>query len=109
MPVLHILQHSSVICWTSNGATMINSRALGTSAGLIAAITFVICGVLVALAPGTTSAFFGWVLHIDLSSMARPISVASFIGGLILFSAFVGLCVGLTSALYNRLTSRVSV
>ncbi len=85
----------------------INAKALGTSAGLIAAATFVICGVFVALVPGTTSAFLGWVLHIDFSAMARPISVASFFGGLVLFSAFVGICVGLVSALYNRITSAV--
>ncbi len=85
----------------------VNSRALGTSAGLVAAGTFVICGVLVAIVPGATSAFLGWVLHIDFSAMARPISVASFFGGLILFSAFVGICVGMVSALYNRFTNAV--
>ncbi len=83
----------------------INSKVLGTSAGLVAAAPFVICGILVAIAPGTTSALLGWVFHIDLSTMARPISVASFFGGLVVFSVFVGLCVGFVSALYNRFTS----
>lgn len=87
----------------------VDSKALGASAGLIAAATFVICGVLVAIAPGATSAFFGWVLHIDLSAMARPITIASFFGGLILFSAFVGVCVGLTAKLYNRFTRKAAV
>lgn len=82
----------------------VNSMALGTSAGLVAAGTFVICGVFVALVPGETSAFLGWVLHVDLSTMARPMSVVSFFGGLILFSAFVGVCIGFVSALYNRIT-----
>lgn len=33
---------------------MISSRALATSAGIVAAATFAICGVLVAFAPGPT-------------------------------------------------------
>ena len=84
----------------------INARVLGFASALVAAITFVVCGLFVAVAPGTTSAFFSWVFHIDLSGMARPISVASFIGGLVVFSVFVGLCVAAAASLYNRLTSR---
>lgn len=84
----------------------INTRAIGIASGMIAAAWFVVCGLLVAIAPGATSTFLGWVLHIDLSSLARPISVSSFIGGLILFSVFVGICVAGTAWLYNRLTAQ---
>ena len=83
---------------------MINSRALATSAGIVGATTFAICGALVAFAPGAVSVFFGWILHIDVSTMARPISVTSYVGGLVLFAAFVWLVVGLVSTLYNRFT-----
>lgn len=86
---------------------MINSKALGISAGIVAAVTFVICGVMVAIAPGSTSAILGWVLHVDMSTMARPISVVSLVGGTILFGLFIGVCVGLVSALYNRFASPV--
>ena len=85
----------------------INTRALACASGLVAAATFVICGLFVAVAPGTTSAFFGWVFHIDLSGMARSISVSSFIGGLVVFSVFVAACVGTAAWLYNRFTSRL--
>lgn len=88
---------------------MINSRTLGTSAGLVAAATFTICGALVAFVPGTLTSLIGWLLHIDLSSMARPISAASFVAGLILISLFVGTVVGSTSAIYNRLTIKSAV
>lgn len=83
---------------------MISSRALATSAGIVAAATFAICGALVAFAPGAVSSFFGWILHIDLSTMARPISVASYAGGLVLFATSVWLVVAVVSALYNRFT-----
>lgn len=83
----------------------INTRALGFATGLVAASTFVVCGLFVALAPGTTSSFLSWVFHIDLTSLARPISVASFIGGLVLFSLFIGVCVAAAAWLYNKFTS----
>lgn len=84
----------------------INAKALGAAAGLVAGATFVICALAVAVAPGSASAFLGWVLHIDLTMMARQVTVASLVGGLILFSGFVGICVALTGQLYNRLAAR---
>jgi len=83
---------------------MINSRALASSAGIVATAGFAICGAFVAFAPGAVSSFFGWVLHIDLSTMARPISLASYSSGLVVFAAFVWLVVALVSTLYNRFT-----
>jgi len=82
----------------------INTRALGFASGIIAAATFIVCGLMVAIAPGATSSFFGWVLHIDLSSLSRPISLSNFLGGLVLFSVFVGICVAAVGWMYNKLT-----
>ncbi len=83
---------------------MINSRALATSSTIVVATAFAICGALVALAPGAVSAFAGWVLHIDLSTIARPISLANYAGGLALFAAFIWVVVALVATLYNRFT-----
>ena len=83
---------------------MINSRALATSAGIVVATTFAICGAFVAFAPGAVSSFFGWVLHIDLSTMTRSVSLANYAGGLVLFGGFVWVLVALVSTLYNRIT-----
>ena len=38
--------------------------------------------------------------------MARPISAASYVGGLVVFATFVWLVVALVSILYNRFTER---
>jgi 2TM family of unknown function (DUF5676) len=83
----------------------IKSLTLGLSAGVITAIGFGICGVFFAIAPGPTSAFLSWVLHLDVTGMTRPLSVSNLLAGIVLFGAYVGLAVGLTAALYNRLAT----
>ncbi len=83
---------------------MINSRALATSAGIVVGTTFAVCGAFVAYAPGAVTSLLGWILHIDVSTMARPISVTSYVGGLVVFAAFVWFVVAGVSALYNRFT-----
>ena len=87
----------------------VEAKAVGIASAIIAGATFVLCALAVAVAPGSTSGLLGWVLHIDLSSMARQVTWGNFIGGLVLFSAFVGLCVGLTAKLYNWLITRQPV
>lgn len=83
----------------------IKSLSLGLSAAVITAIGFGICGVFFAVAPGPTSAFLSWVLHIDITGMTRELSVPNLLAGIVLFGAYVGVVVGLIAALYNRLTS----
>lgn len=83
----------------------INSLSLGVSAGVITAIAFGICGVFFAVAPGPTSAFVSWVMHTDVTGMTRQVSVPNLLAGIVLFGAYVGVLVGITAALYNRLTT----
>lgn len=81
----------------------LDARYFGVSAGIVAAVTFVLCGLLVAVAPGATQAGISYVLHVDLTSLSRTLTAASFFVGLIVFSLFVGLCAYGTAALYNAL------
>jgi hypothetical protein len=83
----------------------LKAPALGLAAAIITAVGFGICGLFFAVAPGPASAFVSWVLHVDVTTMTRPVSVPNLLGGIVLFSAYVGLFVGLTAALYNRFTS----
>lgn len=83
----------------------INSPSLGLSAGVITAIAFGICGVFFAVAPGPTSAFVSWAMHTDVTGMTRPVSVPNLLAGIVLFGTYVGVLVGVTAALYNRLTT----
>jgi LytS/YehU family sensor histidine kinase len=82
----------------------IQAVALSAAAATVTAIAFGICGLLFAVAPGLTSAFVSWVLHVDVTTMTRPVSVANLVGGIALFGAYVGTLVGVTAALYNRFT-----
>jgi hypothetical protein len=83
----------------------IKAPALGLAAATITAIAFGIWGLLFAIVPGPASAFVGWVLHIDVSEMTRPVSAWNLLGGIVLFGGYVGLFVGVTAALYNRMTA----
>ena len=53
----------------------IDPRAFGSAAGLTAALLFLVCAVFVAVAPHATTAFFGTLIHADLSAVARPLSL----------------------------------
>jgi hypothetical protein len=87
----------------------LDPRAFGIAAGAVAAVTYVICGLLVAVAPDATQATFSYIMHADLTGITRPISVASFAVGLVIFGAFVGLCGYFTARLYNALGAREGV
>ena len=81
----------------------LNARSLGLAAALVAAIAFGVCGILFSVAPGPMSSFVSWVLHIDITAMRRSMSAPQLVVGLVLVGAYVGLMVGLTAGLYNRL------
>jgi hypothetical protein len=53
---------------------------------LVSAASYAICALMVALRPEGTSRSFGYVLHIDLSSLTRSITWPSFFVGLVVFS-----------------------
>jgi hypothetical protein len=80
----------------------VKSSALGLASAAITAIGFGICGLLFAVVPGPMSAVVSWVLHVDVTSMTRPVSAFNLLAGIVLFAGYVGLFVGSTAALYNR-------
>jgi hypothetical protein len=80
-------------------------KALLLASGIVAALSYVICGFAVAVAPDPTARFFSYVFHIDLTSLSRSISWGSLFGGIISFSIATAVLVGLTAWAYNRLVS----
>lgn len=84
----------------------LDSKYFGLSAGIVAAVTFVLCALLVAVAPSGTQAAISYVLHVDLTGLSRTLTVTSFFVGLLIFSLFVGFCAYGTAALYNTLQAR---
>jgi hypothetical protein len=50
----------------------LDARAFGLAAGATAAVPFTICALAVAIAPGPTTAFAGYLIHMDcLACRAR--------------------------------------
>ena len=80
-----------------------DTRALGIAAASVTAAAYTICALFVAIYPGATSAFFGYLFHVDLSNIARPLTWLSYFAGVIGLSLFVGFVVGLVGWLYNAL------
>lgn len=81
----------------------LNVKALSFASAIVAAASYVVCALAVAIAPGLTTRTFGYVLHIDLTSLSRTITWGSFFGGMLSFSVGLAILVGLTAWSYNRL------
>lgn len=92
---------------TNRVTTVLRARSLFTATAVMSALVYIICVVFIVFAPQATMTFFGYILHADLSSIARSISFNSFIVGLLTWSLGTGLYAALIARLYNRLSHRV--
>ena len=81
----------------------LDARAFAVAAGATAAVLFLLCALAVAIAPGPTTAFAGYLIHTDLSGMSRTLTFGNFVGGLICWAVGAALTFGLVAAIYNRL------
>jgi hypothetical protein len=81
----------------------LQSRAFGLAAGITAAVLYSLCALLVAVNPGGATALFGFVMHLDLTAVARPLTFAGFLGGVVFWGVLVGLTFAFAARLYNRL------
>ncbi len=84
----------------------IDSKELGYATALGVAGAFTICTLVVALAPEVATAFLSYALHIDLTSLTRPLTWGGYLAGLVLTSAYFGLLVAAIAAIYNRRMAR---
>lgn len=83
----------------------LDPRAFGLSAGLVAAILFILCALAVWVAPEATTAMFGTLIHADLTSITRALTLGSFVTGLVCWTAGTGLTFAAVAVLYNRLAA----
>lgn len=83
----------------------LNAGAVFWAVAFVAAASYMVCAVLVAIAPEATSQFLGWAMHIDLSSLSRHITWSSFFGGLLWYSLVAGTLASASAWAYNRLVS----
>jgi 2TM family of unknown function (DUF5676) len=75
--------------------------AFGSAAGIGVAAAFTICALFVALAPQPTAAFIGYLLHIDISGITRPVTWASYFAGVVSVGIWTGLWAAVVAKLYN--------
>jgi hypothetical protein len=81
----------------------LNARAFAIAAGATAAVLFILCALAVAIAPGATTAFAGYLIHADLSGLSRSLTFGNVVGGLILWALGTALAFWLVAVIYNRL------
>ena len=81
----------------------LDTRAFAFAAGTAAAVAYTICAFAVAIAPGPTTAFLGFITHTDLSTLARPIGWTAYLGGVAAWWIIVAAVFALAAWFYNRL------
>ena len=81
----------------------LDTRAFAFAAGITAAVLFTLCALALAIAPGATIAFFGYMVHLDLSALPAALTLGSFVGGLVGWTLGTAITFGLAALIYNRL------
>ncbi len=79
----------------------LNLWAFGLAVGIVIAAAFTICAFFVAVAPEATAAFIGYLLHINLSGLTRPITWASYFAGVLAVGIWTALWAAAAAKLYN--------
>lgn len=74
---------------------------LARAAGIVAAVQYLACGVLVALAPDLFTRVVGYTVHADLSSIERSIGWLGFLVGLVVWTALCAASAAALAAVYN--------
>ena len=81
----------------------LDPRAFSLAAAVTAGVLFIACALAVAVAPETTTAFAGYLIHADLSGVSRSLTLGNFIGGLVCWMAGTALAFWFMAVVYNRL------
>ncbi|BAY19824.1 hypothetical protein NIES21_56940 (plasmid) [Anabaenopsis circularis NIES-21] len=82
----------------------LNTPSLSLATAIITGLVYIICILFIAVAPKAAMAFFGYVLHMDLSNITRVITWGSFIVGLLFWTVGTAIYAALIARLYNGLT-----
>jgi 2TM family of unknown function (DUF5676) len=82
----------------------LNVWAFGLAVGIAVAAAFTICAFFVALAPEATAGFIGYLLHINLSGLTRPVSWTSYVVGVLGVGIWTALWAAAAAKLYNLAT-----
>jgi small-conductance mechanosensitive channel len=84
----------------------VNIKALTITGIVVAAVSYAVCAVFVAVAPDAATTIGSYIVHMDLSKVGRSVTWGSALTGLIFFTAFVALVCATSGWLYNRIAGR---
>ena len=84
----------------------LNVWAFGSAVGIAVAAAFTICAFFVAVAPEATAAFIGYLLHIDLSGVTRPVTWANYLAGVLAVGIWTALMAAVAAGIYNSMISK---
>ena len=84
----------------------LNVVAFGLAAGIVAAVLYVICALLVTLAPGTVSSVAEILIHLNLSGMVRIVAWGNFLGGLVCWFLLGFFSFSVGAMMYNKMVEK---
>lgn len=79
----------------------LNIRAFAFAVGAVVAASFAFCAFFVAIAPEATAEFIGYLLHINLSGLPRPITWTSYVAGVLTIGIWTALWAAAAAKIYN--------
>jgi hypothetical protein len=82
---------------------MTNVRALTVTGLIVAAATYIVCAVFVALAPDAAATLGTYITHMDLTKVGRTVTWGGAFIGFVFVTAFVAIVCGASASIYNRL------
>ena len=77
-------------------------KALAIAAGVAAAVVSAACALIVAVAPEFATSLFSNVVHLDLTPLARKVTLGNAVGGLVFWGLGTGVVFAFAAWLYNR-------
>lgn len=83
----------------------LNANAFALAVLAAAAITWVVCWIVVFLFPGMSMTMTGYMMHAEVEGMQWSMHFTSFIGGLLIWSLASGAIAWLVAVFYNKLSS----
>jgi hypothetical protein len=87
-------------------AMKLDAAKLGIATAIVFAVVWVICSVLVMLAPGAMMRMGGSMMHADFGGHVWTSHWSGFAIGLVLWAVLGGVLVWAIAALYNRMVGR---
>ena len=84
----------------------LSGRSLFFATAITSGVTYLVCVLYLTVAPQETTAFFSYVLHVNLSGIIRRVTWGSFIVGFLVWSMGTGLYAAVVARLYNKLPMR---